>query len=110
MLHFFSVVVTFSLATIGLIFFRADSLQQVYLWWYHLLFNFTLSPMAIELFLKTLIYGAPLLVVDFFLYKNENLIRFLKYPVAFRYALFYIAFYLMVVFHSQGTNFIYFQF
>ena len=106
----FSILLTFNVASLGMIFFRANSLYEIGHWIYHLFANFSFSPEMVELIGKVFIYSLPLIIVDKFLYNDEKLLRLAKYPPLLKYGFLYITFFLMVVYHADATNFIYYQF
>jgi len=109
-LHGLSVLVTFNVAAIGLLFFRAESVQQISTWVYSLFANFSLSAAALELFVKMLLTISPLLVVEFYLYKKDDITQLLDVHPILRYGFFYVTLYLLVVMRAQSDTFIYFQF
>jgi len=109
-IHLFSIFITFHAAAFGVLFFRATSMHQIIWWVYHLFASFSFSPVAIDMLLKVIIYVSPLLVVDLFLFKKDELNQLFRYPILVRYGFLYITFFLMVVFRAHSSNFIYFQF
>jgi len=109
-LHVLSVMLTFNAAAFGLIFFRANSAEQICMWIYHLFASFAVTPAAIEMFTQMMFYASPLLLVDMFLYKNDSISRFFRCPAVAKYGFIYLAFCLMVLFGKRSVIFIYFQF
>ncbi|MFZ5519239.1 MAG: MBOAT family O-acyltransferase [Candidatus Zhuqueibacterota bacterium] len=109
-LHVLSVITTFNVAAVGLLFFRAESVQQISTWVYLLFANFSLSADALELFFKMLLFISPLLVVEFYLFKKDDITQLLHVHPVLRYGFFYLTFYLLVVMRAQSDTFIYFQF
>lgn len=108
--RFASILLTLTAAAFGLIFFKASSMSQIYVSLFHLFNNFSFTENAVELLIKTCIYASPLLVIEYFFYKSDDISRLFQFPAIVKYSFLYITFYLMVVFKAQSTNFIYFQF
>ena len=110
-IRFLSILITFHVASFGIILFRANSLQQISHWIYHLFASFSMTAEATELMSRVFVYSLPLLIVDLFLYKNnDNILAFSKYPTLVKYGFLYLVGFLMVVYHAKASNFIYFQF
>jgi D-alanyl-lipoteichoic acid acyltransferase DltB (MBOAT superfamily) len=109
-LRFLSILLTFHLAAFGLIFFRAGSAEQTFLWLHHLFANFAVSDEMLRQCGKIFIYAFPLLLMDLFFYKHDDISRLFRYPPVVRYGFFYITFFLIVVFGESSVSFIYYQF
>ncbi len=105
-----STLLTFNLAAFGLIFFQTESLSQIRIWLVQLFTNFSLNPIVLQLMSKTLLYSWPLLIVDYFIFREKSTTKIIELPAIVKFVFVYIIIYLMIVFRASSTNFIYFQF
>ncbi|NOZ60572.1 MAG: MBOAT family protein [Calditrichaeota bacterium] len=108
---FIAIVVTLNFVIIGLILFRAPTLARAAHCFWLILSDFSFGPSELDLLLKIAAYAAPLLIAEIFLAKNNNdLSQFFRLPLLIRFGILYLMLFLMVVYHAEARNFIYFQF
>jgi len=100
----------FCLTLYGWLIFRATSLHQ--LWdMTRALFSLNLDSSAVWLILKILLYCLPLLLVQFFQYRKNNLDVVRQGPVPVQVGFYLACFYLIVLIGGfNAQSFIYFQF
>jgi D-alanyl-lipoteichoic acid acyltransferase DltB (MBOAT superfamily) len=105
-----SIIFIFNICAIGSLFFRSQSLEQAGSMLYNLFANFVVTGNAISFFIQYLFFILPLLIVEILQLKHKELTYIFQYPIAIRYSFYYIVLYLMFVYGSQTSRFIYFQF
>ena len=99
----------FALVTLGWLFFRASSLEQIG----YLLTHLSLATSAQSLIIVTdlVLFSAPLLVMEVAQYASGNLLVVLRLPTLLRVFLYALLLALLVVFGThQASGFIYAQF
>ncbi len=104
------VFLTFHVCFIGDIFFRATSFEQSFLFLKLLIFDMELSPAVILLLRDVAIFSLPILVLDWIDLKHESFFEFLKNRKIVGHSMIYAMFYLIIFYHQQSTEYIYFQF
>jgi len=110
LLRVLSVIGTYHLLLAGVIFFRAQSLHEIVFSYQQILTNFTISQDAVQVFLRTMFYVTPLLLVEALQFKKNDLSSLVRFPAPIRYGFFYAGLYLLVLHGTRGGAFIYFQF
>jgi D-alanyl-lipoteichoic acid acyltransferase DltB (MBOAT superfamily) len=105
-----SLIGTFHLLLAGVIFFRAGSFHEIVFSFQQIIANFALSQEAVQVFLRTMFYVAPLLIIEALQYRKDDLSSLARFPALVRYGFFYAGLYLLVLHGTRGGAFIYFQF
>ncbi len=103
---------TFAFVTLAWIFFRADSLHFAVNFVKHMIFSFYENPDQILKSINGLsafFYIGPLIIIDWFLRKNERKLKVLKFGNNVLYIMLIILVFWFML-RSNETSFIYFQF
>jgi D-alanyl-lipoteichoic acid acyltransferase DltB (MBOAT superfamily) len=109
--RFFCWVVFFHLVCYGWLLFRCQTNAQVWSLTTALAAGWGEASLYRNVVARILFYITPLLVVEFFQWRSENLLTPLSWPTPVRWALYMGCFYLTLLFGAFNvTEFIYFQF
>lgn len=103
-------IVTFNVCAYVALTFRASTVQQVFDWLRLVVTNPTLSEPMLLMTFSTIVYALPMLVIDYLLYKKNDINAFYRAPLWARLGLAYAGIYLIVVHKASFSEFIYFQF
>lgn len=114
-MDFFKIMATFFLVVIGWVFFRAESISQALEYLQGMLHFGTLRA-SYRFFIQKDIYQISWLIVFMLIFEwrqrsNKHVLEFLsKYKMPFRYSIYTIILFLIVLFFGRNVTFIYFQF
>ena len=111
--YFLRIIFFFHLVCIGWLFFRAQSMEQVYKMLHGLIFNFKILPgLGMRLISEKLIFFLGMLIIaEIFQFVSKDQLVVFKSNRYFRGAFYYVCFILLMVWGAFGVNqFIYFQF
>jgi D-alanyl-lipoteichoic acid acyltransferase DltB (MBOAT superfamily) len=110
-IHLIKIVVMFHLICISWLFFRADTLSQVWMMCIDLFTDFRVTPFALYSFGMVILFGAPLLIHDLVVEKNKDLLCIVKGHYLWRVLAYsYVMIMLWVFTPLLAQVFIYFQF
>lgn len=109
--RFVSWVIFFHVICYGWLLFRCQTNTQILQLTTALVSNWSEASLDRNTLARIIFYIAPLLVVEFFQWRSENLLVPLCWPTPVRWALYFACFYLVLLFGAFNvTEFIYFQF
>tara|TARA_B100000686_G_C16677559_1_gene910032 strand:- start:223 stop:1401 length:1179 start_codon:yes stop_codon:yes gene_type:complete len=107
------VILTFQLAALGMLIFRANTLTQAWEMFFSLLNNFHwhITPDTLKILKKLVILSGFLIIVQIFQEKKDDTFIVLRLPIFPRYLFMFLLFMMVLLFGNfQGMPFIYFQF
>ena len=110
--HFYSVILTFAFVTLAWIFFRSPDIKFAFDFIFHMLKSFVTHPGQFLLIpdgISSLFYIIPLVMIDWYLKEDERSLKVPKNRV-FRYAIYIILLFFILIYFNKNTSFIYFNF